>query len=217
MIRFLDIVFSLAALIALSPIFMIVAVLLKFSGEGYIFYRQERIGAGAKPFYVLKFATMLKDSPSMPGGLLTQRGDPRVLPIGGLLRSTKINELPQLFNVLSGSMSLVGPRPIAKDHFDMYPSDLIFVYEKGKPGLSGLASIFFRDEESLMYRAGDDYLAFYRDLIMPYKAQLEAWYWEHRNPWNYLKIIALTAVAVVARVDVQRWFDKLPLAPQELL
>lgn len=217
MTRILDIVFSLAALIALSPLLVIVALLLKFSGEGYVFYRQERIGVGAKPFYVLKFVTMLKNSPSMEGGLLTQRNDPRVLRIGAILRRTKINELPQLFNVLAGSMSLVGPRPIAKDHFDMYPSDLIFVYERGTPGLSGVASIFFRDEEALMYRAGDDYLAFYKDHIMPYKAELEAWYWHHKNAWTYFKVIVVTAVAVVTKVDVHRWFKGLPPAPRVLL
>lgn len=216
MTRALDILFSAVALVALSPLFTVVSVLLKCSGEGHIFYRQERIGSGAKPFYVLKFATMLKNSPSMNGGLLTQRNDPRVLPLGGFLRSTKINELPQLLNVFLGSMSLVGPRPIAGEHFEMYPSHLVYVYEKGVPGLSGLASVFFRDEEALIDRAGDDYLTFYKDVIMPYKAELEAWYWQHRSVFVYLKVILATAIAILVKVDIHHWFRQLPPVPAGL-
>ena len=216
MTRILDIFFSIAGLAFLSPLFLIVSVLLKCSGEGHIFYKQKRIGAGAKPFYVLKFATMLKDSPSMAGGLLTQRDDPRILPMGGFLRWTKINELPQLLNVLLGSMSLVGPRPIAGEHFEMYPPHLVYVYEKGVPGLSGLASVFFRDEEALIDRAGDDYLTFYKDVIMPYKAELEAWYWHHRSVLIYLKVILVTAIAILVKVDIHHWFKQLPPVPAGL-
>lgn len=216
MTRALDIFFAITGLAFLSPLFLIVSVLLKFSGEGHIFYRQKRIGSGAEPFYVLKFATMLKDSPSMPGGLLTQRNDPRILPMGGFLRWTKINELPQLLNVLLGSMSLVGPRPIAGEHFEMYPSHLVYVYENGVPGLSGLASVFFRDEEALIDRAGDDYLAFYKDVIMPYKAELEAWYWHHKSVFIYLKVILVTAIAIVVKIDIHHWFKGLPAVPPEL-
>ena len=216
MTRALDIFFAITGLAFLSPLFLIVSVLLKFSGEGHIFYRQKRIGSGAEPFYVLKFATMLKDSPSMTGGLLTQRNDPRILPMGGFLRWTKINELPQLLNVLFGSMSLVGPRPIAREHFEMYPSRLVYVYEKGVPGLSGLASVFFRDEEALIDRAGDDYLAFYKDVIMPYKAELEAWYWHHKSVFIYLKVILVTATAIVVKIDIHHWFKGLPPVPAGL-
>ena len=117
MIRFFDIIFSSLALIIFLPIFTLVAVLLRFTGEGEVFYVQQRIGFNGREFGLLKFATMLKDSPNMLGGDITIKNDPRVLPIGRFLRLTKINELPQLINVISGSMSLIGPRPLTKKCF----------------------------------------------------------------------------------------------------
>ena len=104
MIRCFDILFSGVAIIILLPFMIPIMIALKLTGEHYIFYQQERIGKGGKPFYILKFATMLKDSPNMPGGVLTQKNDPRILPMGKFLRKTKINELPQLVNIFIGQM-----------------------------------------------------------------------------------------------------------------
>ena len=117
MTRIIDVFISVIAIILLLPVFIPIILILRFSGEGEVFYAQERVGRFRKPFRLLKFATMLKDSPTLPGGFLTLKDDPRVLPIGKFLRKTKINELPQLFNIIKGDMSFIGPRPQAVGSF----------------------------------------------------------------------------------------------------
>ena len=124
MIRIFDIVLSLAALIILCPLLLPMALILRFTGEGEVFYIQERIGANEQPFGLFKFATMLKNSPQIGTGTITVRNDPRVLPVGRILRKTKINELPQLFNVLIGDMSVIGPRPLTQNHFIHYAPEM---------------------------------------------------------------------------------------------
>lgn len=110
--RFFDIISSFVALLVLSPLLIPIVIGLKLTGEGYIWYFQERVGFKNSIFNIYKFATMLKDSPNMAGGLITTKKDPRLTPLGDFLRSTKINELPQLLNILNGDMSVVGPRPV---------------------------------------------------------------------------------------------------------
>ena len=110
MTRIFDIFFSLVALLLFLPFGIIIALILRFSGEGEIFYRQERLGKNKKLFGVLKFATMQKNSSSIGTGDVTIQNDPRVLPFGSFLRKTKLNEVPQLWNILIGQMSIVGPR-----------------------------------------------------------------------------------------------------------
>ena len=118
--RIFDVLLSGLALIVLSPVFLVIVLVLRFTGEGEIFYRQKRTGKGGRPFGMLKFTTMVKGSPSMGTGLLTVKDDPRILPVGRFLRKTKLNELPQLWNVLVGDMSIIGPRPQAEPHFRLY-------------------------------------------------------------------------------------------------
>jgi lipopolysaccharide/colanic/teichoic acid biosynthesis glycosyltransferase len=120
MIRLFDIFFSALAILVLFPFMIPVMIGLKLTGEHYIFYNQLRIGKNGKEFNLFKFATMLKNSPNLPGGILTQKDDPRILPMGKFLRKTKINELPQLINIFIGQMSIIGPRPQAKQHYDLY-------------------------------------------------------------------------------------------------
>ena len=115
--RFFDIFFSGLALLVLSPLFIILILILRFSGEGEIFFLQERIGKDNKPFMLFKFATMLKNSPHIGTGTITVKNDPRVLPIGKFLRKSKINELPQLINIFKGDMSSIGPRPLTLKAF----------------------------------------------------------------------------------------------------
>ena len=122
--RFFDIFFSGLALLFLLPFLFLVIVALRLTGEGEIFFLQARVGFDGKLFKLYKFATMLKDSPSIGTGTVTTKGDPRVLPFGKLLRKTKINELPQLLNILKGDMSVVGPRPLAQRCFNSYPLKL---------------------------------------------------------------------------------------------
>jgi lipopolysaccharide/colanic/teichoic acid biosynthesis glycosyltransferase len=118
--RILDIVIVLIALLLLSPLLIPVIILLLLTGEHQVFYLQKRIGYQGKPFNILKFATMLKNSPQIGTGEITLRNDPRVTVIGKLLRRTKINELPQILNVLKGEMSIVGPRPLMEVSYNLY-------------------------------------------------------------------------------------------------
>ena len=118
--RLLDILFSLLALALLAPLLLVVSIILKFSGEGEVLFFQERIGQDGRVFQLFKFATMLKDSPNLGSGTVTMKGDERILPVGKFLRLSKINELPQLFNIFLGHMSVIGPRPLTAQTFGSY-------------------------------------------------------------------------------------------------
>ena len=196
MIRIFDIVLSLAALIILCPLLIPVALILRFTGEGEVFYIQERIGSNEQPFGLFKFATMLKNSPQIGTGTITMRNDPRVLPVGRILRKTKINELPQLLNVLIGDMSVIGPRPLTQNHFIHYTPEMRKTIGSVRPGLSGVGSIVFRDEERLLSDK-EDPKKYYRTEIAPHKALLEVWFVENRDLWLYLKCIVLTIWVVI--------------------
>jgi lipopolysaccharide/colanic/teichoic acid biosynthesis glycosyltransferase len=198
--RLFDIVCSSIAILVLSPLLIPIIVILKFTGEGEVFYFQERIGYKNQPFYIWKFATMLKNSSKMEGGLITVKNDPRLTPIGGFLRSSKINELPQLFNILFGHMSIIGPRPLMKQSFDVYPADVRQLVYNVRPGLSGIGSLVFRDEEALITKvkdAGGDTWAYYANVIYPYKGQLEKWYQENKSLKVDFVILFLTAWTVL--------------------
>ena len=125
-IRGLDLFFSGMALFFLAPLLLAIIVVLRMTGEGEVFFRQQRVGIGGKHFKLYKFATMLKDSPNMGTGTVTLTNDPRILPFGFVLRKTKINELPQLINVLKGDMSIVGPRPQTKRCFKVFKNIVYF-------------------------------------------------------------------------------------------
>jgi len=190
--RFLDIVVSATVLLVLLPFFIPIIVALRLTAEGEIFYLQERVGFKNQPFKIWKFATMLKNSPNMLTGSLTVRNDPRVTPIGKYLRITKINELPQLINVLIGNMSLVGPRPQMKVDFDVYPGHVRERIYDIKPGVTGIGSIIFRDEEKMMSESGMPVKEFYARHIAPYKGELELWYQENMSFITDLILIFLT-------------------------
>lgn len=217
MTRFFDIVLSGLALVILSPLLVPVAIALRFSGEGDVFYRQQRVGRNGEMFGLYKFATMLRNSPNMGPGLLTVKNDPRVLPMGRFLRKTKLNELPQLINIFVGDMSIIGPRPQARPHFEVFPEPVKVRLKTVRPGLSGIGSIVFRDEETILERA-DDKERFYADVIAPYKGALECWYIDHRNVSLYFKLIILTAVAVLkpASLAHRKLFPDLPTPPPDL-
>ena len=193
--RVFDILSSGISILILSPLIIPVIIGLKLTGEGYIFYKQERFGYKNKPFLIWKFATMLKDSASMPGGIMTTKNDPRITPMGGFLRKSKINELPQLFNIFFGSMSVVGPRPVMRVSFESYPNKVQKVIYNVRPGLSGIGSIIFRDEEELITNVknnGGDTWSFYKDKIYPFKGELEIWYQNNISFFLDLKLIFIT-------------------------
>jgi lipopolysaccharide/colanic/teichoic acid biosynthesis glycosyltransferase len=205
--RLLDVLLSSIALIVLSPLLVPVAIILRCTGEGDIFYRQERVGRGGRIFGLYKFATMLKDSPNLPGGLFTTKNDPRVFPFGRFLRATKINELPQLLNVLLGDMSLIGPRPQAKPHFAVFPKHVQREIIKVRPGLSGIGSLVFRNEEAILAESGQSEEQFYTQDIAPYKGELEIWYVHHQSVRLDLLLIFLTIGAVL--FPKAKWCDRL--------
>ncbi len=210
--RTLDILCSAAALIVFSPLLLLVAVILRCTGEGCVLYRQERVGKDGRIFPLYKFITMRKGSDSTPASLLSADNDPRVLPFGRLLRATKVNELPQLFNIFLGDMSLIGPRPQVKAHFDIYPDHIKQEILKVRPGLSGVGSVFFHDEGSILARSGKDVNRCYAEDIAPYKGALELWYVQHQSFSLDLRLIVLTVLVVLWPRSrcVARWLKDLP-------
>jgi lipopolysaccharide/colanic/teichoic acid biosynthesis glycosyltransferase len=215
--RIFDIIFSGIALVLLSPLLLPLMFILRVTGEGEIFFPQNRVGRGGKHFKLYKFATMLKDSPNMGTGTVTVKNDPRVLPMGGFLRKTKINELPQLINIFNGDMSVIGPRPQTQRCFDAFPLSSQIEIIKVRPGLSGIGSIIFRNEEDMMH-ANNDPDRFYDDIVMPYKGILEEWYVDNQSIWSYFSLIGLTIWVVAFSNSEVVWknFKDLPRSPEEL-
>ena len=216
--RFLDVVLSFLALVVLAPCLLPVVVILRFTGEGEVFYIQERAGRGGNSFGLYKFATMLKNSPNIGAGEITVRGDPRVLPFGQFLRKTKLNELPQLWNIFIGDMSVVGPRPMVLNTYAHYPEEARNKLNTIRPGLTGIGSIVFRDEERYLADR-DEPMEFYREHIIPYKSDLELWFVENNTLWLYIKIIFVTAWVVVfpSSKIVDKAFDGIPSLPDSLI
>ena len=215
--RILDIVFSGLGMVLLSPLLLPLACLLKATGEGEVFYIQTRIGKNGSPYGLLKFATMLKDSLNMGSGEITISNDPRVLPLGKLLRKSKINELPQLWNILVGDMSVVGPRPMVPNTYANYPVKAQKILNTVRPGLTGIGSIIFRDEEILL-DGHEDPIGFYNKNIIPYKSELEIWFVENNSLWLYIKTIFVTAWVVIfpASKIADRVFNGIHRLPESL-
>lgn len=216
--RLLDIFFSGIAIVVLSPILAPIACVLRITGEGEMFYKQTRVGKNGSSFGLIKFATMLKDSPNIGSGEITIKNDPRVLPLGKFLRRSKINELPQLWNIFIGDMSIVGPRPMVPNTYSRYPIDAQKVLNTVRPGLTGIGSIIFRDEERLL-DGREDPIGFYIENITPHKSDLELWFVENNSLWLYIKIIVVTAWVVVFPSSniVDKAFDGIPSLPDILI
>jgi lipopolysaccharide/colanic/teichoic acid biosynthesis glycosyltransferase len=217
MARFIDVLLASLALLLLSPFLLISIVVLRFTGEGEVFYVQQRVGKDGQRFGLLKFVTMVKNSPNLATGTVTLKNDPRILPVGHFLRKTKINELPQLLNILKGDMSIIGPRPQEQRCFDAFPKHSQEIIVKVRPGLSGIGSIVFRDEEEMMH-GHEDPNFFYDQVIMPYKGQLEEWYVQNQNTYTYFMLIGLTIWVVLVPGSAAVWkvFGNLPKPGAEL-
>jgi lipopolysaccharide/colanic/teichoic acid biosynthesis glycosyltransferase len=195
--RLFDIIFSLVAIIILLPIFIPIIILLLLTGEHEVFFRQDRVGYQNRIFRIWKFATMLKNSPNMGHGDVTVRKDPRITAVGRFLRISKLNELPQIINILTGDMSFVGPRPLMKVGFDRYTDEMKAKVYRVKPGLTGIGSIVFRDEELIITRSNMPPHECYRDVILPYKGAVEIWYQQHLSFYTDCMILFLTAWYIV--------------------
>ena len=202
--RLSDILLAIIAIIILTPILIPIIIGLLITGEGYVWYFQTRVGKKNKTFQIWKFATMLKDSVNMKGGLITTTNDPRITPMGGFLRKSKINELPQLINILKGDMSFVGPRPVMPKSFEVYPEPIQkFIYDV-TPGLTGMGSLIFRDEEELITKVRDEGLdtwEYYKNEIYPFKGELEKYYQDHYGFFTDFKIFIGTALMVLFSND----------------
>ena len=217
MIRFFDILLSSIALVILFPFLLPIVVILRFTGEGEIFYKQKRVGRSNEDFDLYKFATMLKDSPELGSGYVTIKNDPRILPFGKFLRETKINELPQIINVLKGDMSLIGPRPLVRKAYENYPENLRPTMELIKPGLSGLASLILRNEEGILASTKDP-TEYHSKILTPFKASLEIWFYNQKSLTNYFTLIILTLWLVFFKDSniLNHFFSSRPNNPESL-
>lgn len=190
--RAFDILCSFLGLTVLSPVLLVVSVLVAVTSPGEVFFRQERIGKDGKPFRIFKFRSMRKDNAGLK---ITTGNDSRITPVGRFLRKSKIDELPQLINVLVGDMSFVGPRPEVADYVNLYTPyqrQVLLV----RPGITGLASIRFRNENDLL-TASDDPNRTYIEQIMPRKIDLDLEYIPHASVFYDIKLIFQTFAVVI--------------------
>lgn len=211
--RLLDLLIASIALVMLSPLLIPSIIILLLTGENEVFYFQKRIGYKNCMFNIWKFATMMKDSPNIGTGEITLRNDPRVTKFGKFLRMTKINELPQIFNVFKGDMSIVGPRPLMEVSFKLYPQHVQEVIYNSKPGITGIGSLIFRDEEKIVSDAADPRVMY--ATIYPYKGALELWYQKNASLYTDLMIIFLTAWSILFPKNqlTHKIFKDLPVRP----
>ena len=191
--RLLDAVAAAAGLLLLSPLFALLALAVKLSSPGPVFHRGERVGLGGRRFRLYKFRSMRADE---AGPAITRAGDPRITAVGRILRKTKLDELPQLINVLTGDMSLVGPRPEAPQYVELYDAEQQRILS-ARPGITSPASLLYRSEEE--HLAGDDWERAYTERIMPEKLRIDLDYLGRRTLRSDLAVIARTLAAVFRR------------------
>ena len=210
--RIIDIILSSIAILLFLPILIVIILILKLTGEGEIFYLQERVGFKKKSFMIYKFATMVKNSPNMGSGDVTLRNDPRVTKAGKFLRESKLNELPQLFNIILGHISVIGPRPLMRAGFNRYSLNFQNSVYNVKPGLTGIGSIVFRDEERILTESELSPHECYEKIILPYKGELEMWYQTNRSLFLDLQLIFMTAWVIILPSSklYEKWFKDLP-------
>lgn len=216
--RLLDIVLSLFGLLVILPFMIPIVIILLLTGEHYVFYLQPRIGRYGRKFNIIKFSTMLKDSPNIGTGDITVKNDPRIFPFGHFLRRTKINEIPQLLNVLKGDMSLIGPRPMTPRIFEFYNKAEQDIIKQLKPGLSGVGSIVFREESTIVENSPLPIEETFRQLLSPHKAALEKWYLENQSFGLDIKILFITMFSLLTKDHdlIYRHLKGLPKLPEKL-
>jgi lipopolysaccharide/colanic/teichoic acid biosynthesis glycosyltransferase len=192
--RAFDMIASGLGLLFLLPLLVLIAVVVKLTSRGPIFFQQERMGRNFQPFYILKFRSMVPDAPKQ-GPAITAGRDPRITWIGNLLRKTKLDELPQLLNVLKGEMSLVGPRPEVRKYVEMFREDYAEVL-RVRPGITDIASITFRNESELLGQAADPE-AEYVNVILPKKIELAKEYANRSSLLLDISLIFRTLLKIV--------------------
>jgi len=194
--RAFDVCISGIALPLLSPVFLIIAVLVKLSSPGPVFFRQERVGLYGRPFSMLKFRSMVVDAPTL-GSNVSPAGDPRVTRIGALLRKTYLDEMPQLLNVLAGDMSLVGPRPETPEYVTMYSAQERRVLG-ARPGMAGPSTLAFESEAEVLARSPDPY-RWYVDHLMHERVRVDLEYLERQSIRYDFGVLLKTLLMVVSK------------------
>jgi lipopolysaccharide/colanic/teichoic acid biosynthesis glycosyltransferase len=194
--RTLDVLASAAGLVLLSPIFLVIAAAIKANSVGPVFFRQERVGRDGKNFQIVKFRSMVAAAPNL-GGALTTSGDSRITPVGAFIRWWKLDELPQLLNVLKGEMSLVGPRPEVRAFLDFYTPEQRASMLSVRPGMTDYAAILFRDESRFL-DGKEDPVEVYRREIMPRKIACYERYVQELSVIGDLRIILATVTVLAA-------------------
>jgi len=192
--RVFDVVLAAVGLVVLSPVWILAAVAVRLSSPGPILFRQLRVGRHFQPFTIYKFRTMVVDA-HQRGGLLTAGADPRITRVGHWLRGTKLDELPQLFNVLRGDMSLVGPRPEVSRYVELFRADYEYVLSV-RPGITDLASVKYRHEAALLATSGNAEEEYVRR-ILPDKIALARQYIDHASLWGDVGLLLRTALRIV--------------------
>ena len=219
MTRILDFLLALVAILILLPFMAPLLVLLRVTGDGEVFYYQKRKGKHGKDFFLIKLSTMNKDSVNSGMGSITVRDDPRIKFMGHTLRRWKLNELPQVVNVLLGDLSVVGPRPLIEGTtgYNAYPDDLKSKIFSNRPGLTGIGSIVFRDEEAILSSVDNPH-DFYARELAPFKADLELWYIENKSVKTDIGIIICTAISIISPKSrmYENIFSGIPKVPEKL-
>ena len=192
--RIFDLVFTIPGIVVLAPVFVIIAILIKYDSSGVVFFRQERVGRYGKIFRIYKFRTMIENA-ERHGKQITVGRDARITAVGNFLRKYKLDELPQLFNVLLGDMSLVGPRPEVRHYVDYWTQEQMHVLDV-RPGITDPASIKFRNENELMEKA-EDPENYYINVIMQEKIRLYLEYVENASFWYDIKLIFATFKVII--------------------
>lgn len=217
--RIFGFILSIILLILFSPILVLIVLVLLLTGEHKVFFIQERIGYKNTIFRVWKFRTMYANTENLGTGSITVHNDPRVLPVGKVLNSCKMNELPQLINVLKGDMSIVGARPQMKNDFEKYPEEVQQHIYATRPGITGVGSIIFRNEDRWTKNHNGDVHEFYKQHIAPYKGEVEMWYQQNISFSTDVKLIFLTALTLFCSSNelIYKVFKTLPPKPQILI
>jgi len=194
--RFFDLLFTLSGLLMLSPVFLFIAIWIKLDSPGPVFFRQERVGRNGKIFRIFKFRSMCLDAETK-GRQITVGEDPRITFSGRFLRKSKLDELPQLVNVLLGEMSLVGPRPEVPLYVALYPEAMRELVLSVPPGITDYASIEYKDENAILGLAEDPDKA-YIEQVMPAKLKLNERYVTERSLWVDFKVVLTTLKAIIS-------------------
>lgn len=192
--RLFDLFFVIPGLLILSPVLLIVALVIKLRDGGNVLFKQVRVGKNGKYFKVLKFRTMVLNAESI-GNKVTTGDDPRITPIGRILRKYKLDELPQLFNVLKGEMSLVGPRPEVPEYVEFYPEEMRNIVLSVPPGMTDKASIEFVNENDLLSGSSDP-VNDYKNKVLPIKLDYYVEYVNKRSLWLDFNLVLKTVVAI---------------------